>query len=232
MKRCLVVGAMLAVALLPALVDAPTAEARTPRQAQIQHENNLKQIGLAMHAYHDAFKRFPPAATVDKAGKPLLSWRVAILPFLEQEKLYNQFKQDEPWDSAHNIKLLETIPAVYAPLDDGKGGRTKTAYCVFAGPGTVFDGNKGISFVAITDGTSNTILVVEAGEGVPWTKPQDLPYSDKEALPKLGQGKNGFAVLMCDGSVKQFRSDFDVQQMRYAILRADGNVVDFGKLER
>jgi hypothetical protein len=178
-----------------------------------------------MHGYHDVFNRLPAAAIVDKDGKPLLSWRVAILPYLEQEALYKQFKLDEPWDSPNNIKLLDKMPRIYGPPGD------KTVYRVFTGPGTVFDGKQGLKLTAIPDGTINTIIVVEAQEAVPWTKPEELPYADKDPLPKLG-GKEGFVVLMCDGSVKTFRADYNVQQMRYAILRADGNVIDFTQLER
>src|SRR5262249_21734482 len=69
---------------------------------RMQSTNNLKQIALAMHSYHDTMGRFPPAIVRDKEGKPLYSWRVLLLPYLEQQNLYNQFKLDEPWDSEHN----------------------------------------------------------------------------------------------------------------------------------
>src|SRR5205807_1793185 len=116
-----------------------------------------------------------------------LSWRVALLPYLEQNPLYKAFKLDEPWDSAHNKTLLAQMPELFAPV----AGKTKeplsTYYQVFTGPGTVFDGPKGLRLVAdIPDGTSNTILIVEAGEAVAWTRPEDVPYSPKKDLPKLG----------------------------------------------
>ena len=231
MKHWYCLPGLLAVALAPSLVPVEGAEARAP---QIDTTNNLKQIGLAFHSYHDTFKSFPPAAVYDKDGKKaLLSWRVLILPFLEQGNLAKEIKMDEAWDSDHNKKVLEKMPAIFGPIGTKKEEVGKTYYRVFTGPGTVFDGKQGIKMVGIPDGTSNTILVVEANEAVDWTKPEELVYKDKEALPKLGgHTKDSFAVLMCDALVKTFRQDFDEQQMRYAILRADGNPVDFTKLER
>jgi hypothetical protein len=232
MKRWLWLPCLLAVALVPTLVPAPQADARAP-QAGVEHSNNLKQIALAMHSYHDANKRLPAAAVYDKDGKALLSWRVLILPHLEQAALAKEIKMDQAWDSDDNKKVLAKMPAVFGPIGTKEEDMGKTYYRVFTGPGTVFDGTKGIGLVTIADGTSNTILVVEANEAVEWTKPDELPYKDKEALPKLGgHTKGGFAVVMCDGSVMNFRQDFDEKQMRNAILRADGNVVDFTKLER
>jgi hypothetical protein len=231
MKRCLVGPGLLAVALLPAMFAVPEARAHTV-QAGIANKNDLRQIGIAFHDYHDNHKRFPAAAIYDKDGKPLLSWRVAILPSLDQAALYREFKLDEPWDSPHNIKLLDKMPRIYGPVADAKEDIGKTLYQVFTGPGTVFEGTNGTKIGSISDGLSKTILVAEARDAVPWTKPHELEYKDKEPLPKVGAGKNGFLVLMGDCSVMTFRADFDERQMRNAILRADGNVIDFSLLER
>ncbi len=174
--------------------------------------NNLRHIAIAMHNFHDTYKRFPPPAIMSKDGKPLLSWRVAILPFIEELALYNQFKLNEPWDSAHNIKLLEKMPKFFLP----QGVKTKephtTYYQLFVGPdawpitpqkGTLFNAaglRMPASFLA---GTSNNIMVVEAGEAVPWTKPADLPFDAKKPLPKLGGlFKDGFHVVMGDASIR------------------------------
>ena len=99
-----------------------------------------------MHSYHDTYKRLPPAAVYDKNGKPLLSWRVLLLPYLEQKNLYMQFKLDEPWDSPHNARLAKTLVKVFAPLEDGK-----THYRVFTGPGTLFEGTRGIRLADVRD---------------------------------------------------------------------------------
>src|SRR5262249_40256468 len=103
-----------------------------------QSANNLKQIGLALHNYHDTMGNFPPAAIVDEQGNRLLSWRVAILPYIEQVELYKQFKLDEPWDSDHNKKLIAKMPKTYAlPNKMSKPGETH--YRVFVGNGALFD---------------------------------------------------------------------------------------------
>jgi RNA polymerase sigma factor (sigma-70 family) len=194
--------------------------------------NNLKQIGLAMHNFHDTYKHLPPAAIYGKDGKPLLSWRVAILPYLDQDNLYRQFKLDEPWDSPHNKKLLEVVPAPYVPVR-GKAPAGSTFYQVFTGPHTLFEGKQGMRFSQVTDGLSNTILVAEAGKAVPWTKPADLPYAADKALPKLGGlFGNGFHILWADGSVRFVRQPVNEQMLRWAITRDDGNIVDHDKLER
>jgi len=182
--------------------------------------NYLKQIGLAMHGYHDERKSLPAAAIYDKDGKALLSWRVAILPYLldeEDRALYKEFKLDEPWDSDHNKKLLAKMPRVFAS-PTAKGKQNKTYYQVITGPNTVFAGNKGMKLAQIANGTSNTILAVEAGAAVPWTKPADVVYDAKKPLPKLGGvSKAGFHILLCDGSVRQLRPDFDAQTFRDSI---------------
>jgi hypothetical protein len=212
-----------------------TAPQPTPRDL-VRSVNNLKQIGLAMHNYHDVYKRFPAAAIADKAGKPLLSWRVAILPFIEQDTLYKEFKLDEPWDSAHNKKLLAKMPDVYG-LPGTKGmPRNATFYRVFTGPGTVFpttDGKPqpGLSVAQITDGTSNTLMVVEAGKAVPWTKPDELPYEPRKPLPGLGGiFKEGFHVVLCDGSVRLFDRKANETNLRRAITAQDGQILNLNDL--
>src|SRR5262249_12844267 len=205
-------------------------------------EMNLRMIGLALHNFHDTHKTFPPAALCDKDGKPLLSWRVAILPYLEQAPLYNQFKLDEPWDSAHNIKLLAQMPKFYsAPgvktretgvtfyqgfiADPKLGAEFQTAWETTPKAGAAFNA-QGTRIVSITDGTSNTIFVVEAGEAVPWTKPADLPYDPKRRLPRLGGvSKDGYHALFVDGVVRFIPQDFDEKTLRLLITRADGQVL-------
>src|SRR5439155_1388856 len=119
---------------------------------------------------------FPAAAVYDKDGKAILSWRVLILPYIEQDRLYRKFRLNEPWDSPHNKKLLEMMPKTYAAPNAKGDPPYTTHYQVFVGPGAGFEGKRGLRIGDFTDGTSNTILVAEAARAVPWTKPEDLPY--------------------------------------------------------
>src|SRR5262249_2836480 len=144
--------------------------------------NNLKQIVLAMQNYaEDHGGRLPPAVLQDKDGRPLHSWRVLLLPYLDQGDLYRGFRLNEPWDSPHNLALLPRMPEVYAvpaglPAEAG-AGPSRTFYQVFTGPGPAFEGPRGLRFPGdILDGTSETIFVAEAGEPVPWTHPTDLVH--------------------------------------------------------
>ncbi len=128
----------------PADAARPTdEEARRRDSLRRLSENNLKQIGIALHTYHDVYGHFPPPAIYDRNGKPLLSWRVALLPFLEQDNLYKQFKLDEPWDSAHNKPLARLVLKVYAPVDRATPDPSLTYYQVFVGKGTVFEKRQG-----------------------------------------------------------------------------------------
>src|SRR5207248_5784084 len=125
---------------LPLASAYATAVVRVQQAAAAaQSTNNLKQIALAAHAYHDVNGTFPPAATCDKKGKPQLSWRVLVLPYIEQDNLYKQFKLDEPWDSDNNKKLIAKMPPVYAMPGKSKPGDTDTYYRVFVGNGAGWD---------------------------------------------------------------------------------------------
>jgi len=212
---------------LPALEQAHKASAR------MQDANNLKQMVLAMHNYADSHGHFPPAAICSKAGKPLLSWRVAILPYIEQDNLYRQFHLDEPWDSEHNKKLLEIMPKVYMPVR-GKVGPYETFYRVFTGKQTIFPGGGRSSRIPdITDGTSNTIMIAESAKAVPWTKPDDMPYSSDKPLPKLGgEFDDGFNAGIADGSVHWIPKSIDQQTLRALITANGGETIDWSKVER
>jgi uncharacterized protein (TIGR03067 family) len=193
--------------------------------------NQLKELALAMHAYNETYKHFPPAAIYGKDGRPLLSWRVALLPYLEQQELYRQFHLDEPWDGPHNKKLLEKMPEVFAPVRGSGREQPVTFYQVFTGKGTIFEGRKDVGLANIEDGTANTLLIAEAGTPVPWTKPADLVYREGQPLPRLGgQFKGPFPVALADGSVQVIRRDFDPDLFRLLILRNDGHVLDVDKL--
>jgi hypothetical protein len=208
-------------ALVPLLVEA--VQKQRSAAARAQSQNNLRQIGLAAINYADTYQgRLPPQALFGKDGKPLLSWRVLILPFLEQAALYKEFHLDEPWDSEHNKKLLAKMPKVYAI--SGQKDPAATHYQGFHGKGAFFEGKKGVLFPAdFTDGTSNTLMIVEAARAVPWTKPEDLPYDPDKPLPKLGGlFPGGFNGAMCDGSVRFFSAAIKPATLHLVIQRNDG----------
>ncbi len=211
------------------LVSGPVVAAREAARRS-QCINNLKQIGLAMHNFHDVNGSFPAAAITDKAGKPLLSWRVAILPFIEQQALYNQFHLDEPWDSEHNKKLITTIPRTYmCPSGSAELFREgKTPYLAPRGDSAMFPGLKGTKLQEITDGTSNTILIVEGNDeaAVPWTKPDDWEVGAAPSLKALaGHHPGGINVLFGDGSVRFLRETIDAKMIKALFTRNGGEVI-------
>jgi RNA polymerase sigma factor (sigma-70 family) len=209
---------------VPANAEKPVVQdADAPQRAR--SVNNLKQIMLAFHSYHDQHKCFPRDIT-DNGGRLLLSWRVHLLPYLEQGALYKQFRLDESWDSENNKKLLAKMPAVFRTGTEPKDG-TKTYYQGFVGPGTVFEPGERLTFTGITDGTSNTIGVIEAGPATEWTKPGGIPYDPKKPFPKLvGPFSNVRIVALMDGSVAAFKPDLKDDVLRKFVERADGEVVD------
>jgi hypothetical protein len=194
--------------------------------------NNLKQLAIAMLNYASANQgRLPPAVIYSKDGKPLYSWRVALLPYLEQDQLYRQFHLDEPWDSDHNKKLLPLMPKVFTLPGQDQPGQSETCYQVFTGPGTPFNGRQQAQMPgSFTDGTSNTGLIFEAAKAVPWTSPQDLPYTAPargRAVPSLrhllgGHFGNTFHVAMADGTVVAVSKNVRDQTLHLAINPADG----------
>ena len=214
---------------------------------------NLKQLSLAMLNYGSGSSTggnvwLPPAVVYSKDGKPLYSWRVVLLPYLNELNLYNQFHLDEPWDSPHNLPLAAQMPAVFRlPSQAGKAS-SQTHFQVFVGGGALFDAAeplrpgdaefrppRGTHLAGppeapgdITDGTSNTILIVEAATAVPWSKPADLTYAPDQPLPQLGaSGGFGFKafffnVVFVDGTVRFIPSGIDERWLRAAITRNGG----------
>ncbi len=219
---------VLIALLLPAVQSAREAARRA------QCVNNLKQIGLAMFNYNEVNGNFPSAAICDKSGKPLLSWRVAILPFLEQQALYNKFKLDEPWDSPNNKELIQYMPSTFTCPSRNQPDPGTTTYRVFLGGGSMFEMARPTRIVQVTDGTSNTILAVEANEAVPWTKPEGIPFAADNAAPDAGPDRllgagskhpGGFNTLFSDGSVKFIKTSVAPAVLRALITRAGGEVI-------
>ncbi|QDU95897.1 DUF1559 family PulG-like putative transporter [Lignipirellula cremea] len=234
----------LSIAAPEGLADLPTKLA--PLLAKWQEQvagpqeriNNLKQVGLALLSYHDQNGRFPAAALYNEKGDAVLSWRVAILPFMEGTTLYDAFNMDEPWNSEHNLQTSQVMIPVYGPPKDSRkpgpllpGNNTApklpqeaqpavavppsdgpdpasvplTRFQVFVGPSTFFATTRGTRMAEATDGTSNSILVVETGpdKAVPWSKPADLAVDDDPVAALGTLDPEGALVLFGDGSVRR-----------------------------
>lgn len=199
--------------------------------AQMQSMNNLKQIGIALHSYHDAHGSLPPQYTASKNGKKLLSWRVHILPYIEQQNLYQQFKLDEPWDSPHNKKLIAQIPSIYrSPNSRAEAGKTTYLVPVYKQDkvSSIFGGPRGIKITEITDGTSVTIFTLEADDeqAVIWTRPDDLEIDPQQPLKGLlKNNRRGFSAGFADGSVRFISAAIDPRTFLSLITRNGGEVI-------
>jgi hypothetical protein len=206
----------IAVFLCVFLTAIPAIQKAREAANRAQTANNLRLIGQAMQQYLSIHGSFPPASVYGHDGKPLYSWRVLLLPYLKQEKLYEQFRLDEPWDSPHNIRLLSQMPRVYRHPGDPAGESSHTVYQAIVGKGAAFEGSRGLERRDFTDGISRTILVAEAAQAVPWSKPADLIYSPDGPLPRFGErSSDGFSALFADGSYQMIP-----RETREPILRA------------
>jgi uncharacterized protein DUF1559 len=183
---------------------------------------NLERIALAFHNYHDTHGVLP-TNQLSKDKKPLLSWRVQILPFVEQDALYKQFKLDEPWDSDQNKKLIDKMPRLYAPVR-GNAAPGMTFFQAFAGSNGWLKPAARLP-TSFPDGTSNTFVCAEAAKPVVWTKPDDLVFDGKD-VPALGGLFDGrFHAAMADGTVRRFRKGMDPDILKLLIDPADGQVL-------
>jgi hypothetical protein len=184
-----------------------------------------------MHNYHDVYRQFPPAVLYGPDGKTPYSWRVALLPFLDQANLYQQYKFNEPWDSENNRKILAQMPPVFRDPNEPET-LMHASYFVLTGPDTVFSGKEGTEIRQITDGLSNTFMVVEAQRDIPWTKPEDIPYAADKPLPKFGgHYPDGFLALLCDGSVRFVSGKVNEKTTRLLITKGDGEPIPQENLE-
>jgi len=218
-----VIGCMITVpALLLGLLLPATQKVREAAN-RMSSMNNLKQLAIAMQNYHDVNGCFPPAVVRGRDGKPLYSWRVLLLPYLEQKSLFDQFKLDEPWDGPNNIKLLAQMPRVFEDPSARTPEGGMTVYQVFTGPKTAFESPRGENMLSFTDGLANTILIAEAATAVPWSKPADLSFRADGPLPKLGgHHAGGFNIALADGSVRFLHQEVAESVLRGLITR-NGN---------
>ena len=201
-----------------------------------QCADNLRSLGLALLQYQEAHGQFPAPALVGRDGAKLLSWRVAILPQMGYQSLYDRFHLDEPWDSPHNRSLLAEMPRQFA-CPGGSGQRAgKTGYLVIVGPetdaysiNTPFEPTRGADIRHITDGTSQTILVFETDVMVPWTKPDDLQWVKGGPLPRVASPHaGGTNVVLADGATRFISATIDPNTLM-AILTINGGEVVAGR---
>jgi hypothetical protein len=201
--------------------------------------NKLRHIGIAMHNYHDTRRSFPPGRGNPRArgvdarqqppGQQLLSWRVHLLPFLEQQPLYDRFHLNEPWDSPHNIALLELMPDIYRSGSES-GGNTR--FVVFTGERMLFpapdSGRPGAGLQMCRDGTSNTLLVIHSGGGktVPWTKPEDVPYLPDAPLGEVGLVNDRFEAVLASAAPISLPGEVKRETVRYLATPMGNEIVD------
>ncbi len=197
--------------------------------------NNLKSLAIAMHNYHDTYGHFPPTFSVDENGKPLQSWRVLLLPFLENSALYEAIRRDEPWDSEHNRQFHDKMPPVFrcAQCRQGKTNRD-TVYCVVVGDETFGRaGERGIKLGEITDGTSNTFMIVERKKPVCWMAPVDISQEDaylgvNQKAEGIGSGhEGGFNAAIGDGSVRFISEKIALDVLKAILTVAGGESQNF-----
>ncbi|WP_144058846.1 DUF1559 domain-containing protein [Rhodopirellula sp. SWK7] len=206
----------------------PAVQAAREAARRMSGSNNLKQVLLAFHNYHAAYRQLPPSAITDDDGKPLLSWRVALLPFLEEQELYQQFHLDEPWDSEHNLPLSKKLPAVYeAPGVSLPPGMTIVQGVV--GDDVGMRPLKKTAFRDFLDGLSNSILVVEVNPdaAVVWSKPEDIEIDLNNPMRNLGNAREGgFHVALADGAIRFVTRSTDPELFKKLLTRAGKEVIN------
>ena len=214
----LLVPAVLVALLLPAVGAARAAARRASSM------NNMKQLALAVHNYYDVHKALPPAVVTDANGQPLYSGRVLLLPYLEQANIYDQWDKTQAWNSPANKPLAEMmIPTFRDPTETGPPNQT--SYLFVTGAGTMFEQGQNVTFNNVSDGLSNTMMMVERkGSGVGWAEPKDLDASNPISLPTSNHAA-GNGVAFGDGSVRSIAPTTPPATIRAAATRAGGENV-------
>ncbi len=181
---------------------------------------------MAVANYHETYKCYPPPFIADADGKPLHSWRILVLPFLERNDLYKQYRFDEPWDGPSNRKIADQMPSIYALHGIEKPGNITTNYLRVVGDQTASPPNRLLDMTAITDGVSSTLFVVEnVGANVHWMEPRDLMFDSMSLTINNPNGISSWleppAGLMLDFTVKTIRTNTPAEVVR-ALLTNDG----------
>jgi RNA polymerase sigma factor (sigma-70 family) len=205
-----------------ALLFLKRARPRTASAEMDVVRMNLATLGLALYDHAQEKGTLPPAVFHGKAGKPLLSWRVALLPYLQQKNLYQLIKHDEPWDSANNQAATQVVLKIYFPVRAPVGVEPQDTFLrTFVGPGTAFDAKKGRKVADVLAGGANPILIVETAAATSWAQPGEFVYAPDQPLPKLGGVfDGGFHALFADGSVRFVSSKLGEKELRKLIAPA------------
>ncbi|MFC1758676.1 DUF1559 domain-containing protein, partial [Planctomycetota bacterium] len=208
-----------------ATVFVPATFAARSAARRMQDTNSVKLIMLGLLNYESAHGHFPAATVLGPDGKTVHSWRVAILPYMEQNRLYDEYRQNEPWDSPHNRKLIDRIPDVYRSALAPRNS-TNSSFFVFTGPDAAFDGTVERKNREIHDGTSKTLFVIEAKRDIPWTKPEDIPFDLAKDLPDLpGHRAIGNHAGFGDGASRFLSSDIDKRVLKKLITHSGGEAI-------
>lgn len=231
----IIVAAVVAIPVLLACVGVliglllPAVQAAREAARRMECSNNMKQIALALHNYESKYQSFPPVYTTDSNGQPLHSWRTLILPFMEQGAVYSQIDLSLPWDDPANQFLAGTAISEYS-CPSAAVEPTRTTYMAVVHPAGIFSGAQGVKFSQITDGTSNTLLVVETDPSlaVPWYQPQDTDLPT--VLSSMASGDSsrhtgGFNVSMADGSVRFLTDEIDGGTLEAIVTKDQGEPV-------
>jgi prepilin-type processing-associated H-X9-DG protein len=196
---------ILVALIIPGISSAPSAGRRS------QCLNNIRNIAIALHNYASHYGSLPPAYIADENGRPMHSWRVLILPYVVRSDIYSMYRFDEPWDGPENSKLHDLVVNVFAcPEDGSRLKRTDTSYVAVVGPETIWPGESGFRLDDVTDGLSQTLLVVEiAKSGIHWMEPRDLHFSQMATTINAAKGqcissphKGMASVAFADGRVR------------------------------
>ncbi|MEX0610954.1 MAG: DUF1559 domain-containing protein [Pirellulales bacterium] len=196
--------------------------------------NRLRHIGFALQEYHDAYGSFPPAYLADAGGKPMHSWRVLILPYLENRRLYAQYNFNEPWDGPNNRLLANQISDVFRCPSDNPAKPDETSYVAVVGPRTIWPGAESTVFGDIPDGATKTVLVVEVeNSGIHWMEPRDLDISALKPAARPGR-KNPIAsghpggpqAVMADASLRTLSKSMRRDTLEAFFTRDGGEPID------
>jgi hypothetical protein len=222
---CLV-GGCCVMGILPALL-LPAVQAAREAARRMQASNHLKQLGLALHNYHDVYSAFPPAVVTDDNGRPLYSGRVLLLPFMEQKPLYDQWNKNQAWNSPENISLSQQNLQVFTDPSAANRIPGQTDFLFVVGKGTVFEPppTTGSQMASITDGTSNTMFMIDvSGSGICWSEPRDVDISQPMSLP-AGNHPNINMAVFYDGHTAAISKNTPPQTIRDLATCAGGEMI-------